>query len=343
MPETGLVFHPAALEHVCGHPDHPERRDRLLAILSHLESTGLDGRLEHHEPVPAPRSLIELAHDPSLVDLLEALDASGGGQIDLDTGMGPGSLDAALRGSQGTVDAVERVLSGAWSSAIVCMRPPGHHATQDRPMGFCLTNHVAIAARWALTTGGVERVAIVDWDAHHGNGTQDIFWEDPAVLYVSLHQFPWYPGTGDAAEQGGGDGFGYTLNVPLPAGAAEDAYERAFNEVIEPAIGDFAPGLVLVSSGYDGHHLDPLCMMRLTSGAFFRFADRSKRWGPGPVCVLEGGYDLDALAWSFGATVSALVGDPEPVGIAEAELAQIRGAPEAMDWVERAAAIRTRK
>jgi acetoin utilization deacetylase AcuC-like enzyme len=339
MTKTGFVFHPAALDHVCGHPDHPERPQRLLAIREHLERTGLSDRLEHHEPEPAERSLIELAHDPSLVDLLEALDERGGGQIDLDTGMGPGSLDAALRGSQGTAGAAERVLSGAWDAAMVCMRPPGHHATKDRPMGFCLTNHVAIAARWALGAGGVERVAIVDWDAHHGNGTQDIFWDDPGVLYVSLHQFPWYPGTGDATERGEGDGLGYTLNVPLPAAAAEDAYTRAFDEVIEPAISEFAPGLVLVSAGYDGHHLDPLCMMRLTSGAFFRFAERAAGWGPGPVCVLEGGYDLDAVAWSAAATVSALLGDHEPAGIPRQELDPVAGAPEALDWVERAAAL----
>ncbi|MGH2758779.1 MAG: histone deacetylase family protein [Actinomycetota bacterium] len=340
MSTTGLVFHHAALEHVCGHPDHPERPERISAIRSHLVRSGLDRRLEHHEPEPAERSLIELAHDPGLVDLLEVLDARGGGQIDLDTGMGPGSLEAALRGSQGTVDAADRVLNGTWDSAMVCMRPPGHHATPDRPMGFCLTNHVAIAARWAIRAGGVDRVAVVDWDAHHGNGTQDIFWTDPDVLYVSLHQFPWYPGSGDATERGGGGGAGYTLNVPLPAGAAEDAYMRALDEVIEPAIDEFAPGLVLVSAGYDGHHLDPLCMMRLTSGAFFRFTQRVSAWGPGPVCVLEGGYDLDALGWSCAATVSALTGSSEPVGVPEAEVSPIPGAPEAHDWVLRAASLR---
>jgi acetoin utilization deacetylase AcuC-like enzyme len=208
-------------------------------------------------------------------------------------------------------------------------------------MGFCLTNHVAIAARWAISSRRAERVVIVDWDAHHGNGTQDIFWDDPTVLYVSLHQFPWYPGTGDATERGEGEGRGSTLNIPLPAGSAEDAYTRALEEVIEPAIEAFAPELVLVSSGYDAHQLDPLCMMRLTAGAFFRFAQRATAWGPGPVCVLEGGYDLEALAWSAGATVSALLGDEEPVGVPETELDPIPGAPEALVWVSRAAALRT--
>ena len=173
-------------------------------------------------------------------------------------------------------------------------------------MGFCLTNHVAVAARWAINDRGLERVAIIDWDAHHGNGTQEIFWSDPSVLYVSLHQYPWYPGSGDASERGEGEGLGYTLNVPLPAGTAEDIYERAFSELIEPAVADFDPELVLVSAGYDAHAGDPLCMMRLHAGAFHRFARRISGWGkPGPVCVLEGGYDLDALAWSAGATIEA--------------------------------------
>jgi acetoin utilization deacetylase AcuC-like enzyme len=339
MAQVGLVFHPAALQHICGHPDHPERPHRIEAIRGHLERTGLAARVSEHAPLPAARSLIELAHDPSLVDLLEHLDAEGGGQIDLDTGMGPGSLDAALRGSQGGVDAADRVLRGEWSSALVCMRPPGHHATTRQPMGFCLTNHVAIAARWAVRQAGVERVAVVDWDAHHGNGTQDIFWSDPSVLYVSLHQFPWYPGTGDATERGEGDGFGYTVNVPLPAGAAEDAYEQAFDEVLEPAVHAFDPGLVLVSAGFDAHYLDPLCMMRLGAGAFFRFTQRAARWGPGPVCVLEGGYDLEALAWSAAATVSALLGEAQAIGIPEEELAPISGSPEAARWVERAASL----
>ena len=207
-------------------------------------------------------------------------------------------------------------------------------------MGFCLVNHVAVAARWAIRHGGVERVAICDFDAHHGNGTQEIFYADPAVLYISLHQYPWYPGTGDLTERGEADGFGATLNVPLPAETAEDAYERALGEVIEPAVASFRPELIFISAGFDAHHDDPLCMMRLAAGAYFRFTQRIAAWGRGPVCVLEGGYDLRALALSSAAMVSALLGLDEPAGVASDELGRLRGTAEADAWVQRAAELR---
>jgi acetoin utilization deacetylase AcuC-like enzyme len=180
---------------------------------------------------------------------------------------------------------------------------------------------------------------ILDFDAHHGNGSQDIFYADPSVLYVSLHQFPWYPGTGDATERGEGDGFGTTVNVPLPAGAAEDAYELAFTDVIEPAVAGFDPQLVLISAGFDGHYADPLCMMRLAAGGFARMTQRAAAWGTGPVCVLEGGYDLDALAWGAGATLDVLLGGNGDRGMPEREMGRLDGHPDALAWVERAASI----
>ncbi len=335
---VGLVAHDASLRHEMPR-GHPERAERIEAIETHLVSCGLAARLERHAPEPAPRELVELVHDVPYVDVLEELHASGGGRIDADTSMGPHSLDAALRATQGAVDATQRVVEGVWESALVCMRPPGHHATPSTGMGFCLTNHVAVAARWATSSGAADRVLILDWDAHHGNGTQDAFYTDGSVMYVSLHQYPWYPGTGDATERGDGAGERRTINVPLPAGAAEDAYGHAVDTVIEPAVREFDPQLVLVSAGYDAHHRDPLCMMRLTAGAFFRLAQRVAAWGPGPVCVLEGGYDLDALAWSSSATVAALLGEAAPIGIPADETDALPGHPDAMRWVERAVAV----
>lgn len=336
---VGFVTHPASLAHETP-AGHPERAGRIEAITTHLERHGLLELLDRHAPDPAPRETLLLAHDEQLVSMLERLEADGGGRIDLDTSMGPGSLDAARRGSQGAVDAVDSVLDGTWSSAYVCMRPPGHHATPQRSMGFCLVNHAAIAARHAIASSA-SRVVILDWDAHHGNGTQDVFWTDPDVLYISLHQYPWYPGTGDATERGEGAGTSSTLNVPLPSGAAEDAFDLAFSDVIDPVVAAFRPDLVIVSSGFDAHHLDPLCMLRLTAGAFHRMAERAASWGPGPVCVLEGGYDLDALGWGSSALVSALLGR-DADGIPDEELGPLAGHPDALRWVERAAELTAR-
>ena len=336
---VGFVYHDSSLAHEMP-AGHPERAERIRAITQHLDTTGLLDDLDHHTPDAASFELAGLVHEAEHLDALRSLHDAGGGRIDLDTSLGPHSLDAALRATQGTVDATRRVLDKTWSGAFVCARPPGHHATPWRSMGFCLTNHVAVAARAAITEGLAARVVILDWDAHHGNGTQDAFYSDRGVLYVSLHQYPWYPGTGDATERGDGAGAGTTLNVPLPAGAAEDAYVRAIDEVIEPAVEAFAPDLVLVSAGFDAHHADPLCMMRLSAGAFFRLTGSIASWGLGPVCVLEGGYDLEALAWSSAATISALLGATQPAGVPAAETGRLEGHPDADRWIDRALDLR---
>lgn len=322
----------------------------MSTILEHLDRTGLARRLESVEPEAVPREVLELAHSPEYVRLLWEIDDAGGGRVDLDTRMGSGSLAAVLVSSGAAVEAAARILDGRWSSAFVVARPPGHHATYDGPLsqpawtavraslGFCLVNHAAVAARWAIHHGGAARVAILDWDAHHGNGTQDVFWEDPQVLFMSVHQFPFYPGTGDVTETGGASADGLTVNVPLPAGSGEDAYARAFEEVFVPAARKFDPDLLIVSAGFDAHVRDPVCLMGLTAGAFHRFTRMLQRIGPGLLCVLEGGYDLSALSWSSASTVSALVGEAEPVGVPPDEVGALPGATEAHRWVDRAAA-----
>jgi acetoin utilization deacetylase AcuC-like enzyme len=330
---VGAITHPSALEHNPGR-SHPERRERVQSILDHLDECGLAARLQWTSPEPAPRQLVELVHDQQYVEFLHRVDATGGEQLDADTRLAPGSLDATLRGSQAAVDACAKVLSGEWDGAFSVMRPPGHHATPDRAMGFCMTNHAAVAARWAVREGGARRAMILDWDAHHGNGTQDIFWTDPSVLYVSLHQYPFYPGTGAITDVGGGPGEGTTLNVPVPAGTGEDAYERAMRDVILPVASAFEPDVVIVSAGYDAHRRDPLCMLRLTAGAYYRFTRMLAEFR-GPVCVLEGGYDLDALAWGAAATVSAMLDDDAPAGVPADEIDASMGDPEAHRWVDR--------
>jgi acetoin utilization deacetylase AcuC-like enzyme len=203
--------------------------------------------------------------------------------------------------------AVDAVLAGEVSSALTCGRPPGHHAERATPMGFCLVNHVAVAAAHARSLG-LERVAVLDWDAHHGNGTQASFWTDPAVLYVSLHQRPLYPGTGAASEEGEGDGAGATVNVPLPPGTGSEDFLAAFRAHALPAVRRFAPELLLVSAGFDAHAADPLTDLRLDAEAFGTMTRELRGIGAGPVLVLEGGYDLIALRDSVLAVLSALAG-----------------------------------
>ena len=215
------------------------------------------------------------------------------------------SFDVALHAAGAALRAVDAVMTGEAVSAFCAVRPPGHHAERDEPMGFCLLNNAAIAARHAQRRHGADRVAILDWDVHHGNGTQHIFEEDPSVLYISLHQYPFYPGTGSRAEQGIGRGKGATLNVPLPAGTGEEGYRAAFHDEVLPALDDFRPALLIISAGFDAHRDDPLADMLLTDESYAEFTCLVKRFAP-TVSVLEGGYDLEALARSVEAHLRAL-------------------------------------
>jgi acetoin utilization deacetylase AcuC-like enzyme len=259
-------------------------------------------------PRPATRRELATVHDVELVDALERFCAGGGGAVDADTVAVPRSWPAARLAAGSGIDATERLRAGEASAAFCAVRPPGHHATPVRAMGFCLLNSAAVTA--AVLAAAGERVLLVDWDAHHGNGTQDAFWSDPRVLYVSLHQHPLYPGSGWLDDRGEGDAVGTTINLPLPTGATGDVYLAAFDEVIAPAAEAFGPTWVLVSAGFDAHRSDPLTDLGLTSGDFADLTSRVLGLAPPGrlVLFLEGGYDLDALRASAAATIGALAG-----------------------------------
>lgn len=265
------------------------------------------------EPDPAPVAWITRVHDEDHVQRVERLCAAGVRVLDGgDTVVSQVSYQAALVAAGGAVQAVDRVMDGVWANAFVACRPPGHHAERSHAMGFCLFNNVAVAAAHLRAVRGVERVAILDWDVHHGNGTQHAFESDPSVFYASLHQFPWYPGTGAADERGLGDGEGATLNCPQPAGSGDREWLRTIETQVVPALERFDPGFVLISAGFDAHEQDPLSHTRVTTGGFRRMTEivnafAASRCGGRVVSLLEGGYDLDALADSVEVHVAGLL------------------------------------
>jgi acetoin utilization deacetylase AcuC-like enzyme len=295
---------------------HPERRVRLSAALDGIAQAGLTDAVNRLEPRRATEDELRRVHSRSYLEGLQAFCDSGGGALDPDTIAVPGSWDTALLAAGATLGAIDALREGTEEVAFVCERPPGHHASAEQAMGFCLINNIAVAAASLADRG--ERVLIVDWDVHHGNGTQAIFWNDPRILYVSTHQFPLYPGTGRAEETGGPQAPGLTVNIPLPSRTTGDVLLRALDEIVSPAVERFGPTWVLVSAGFDGHRADPLASWGLTSGDFADIAMRVGQFAPAPgrlVLVLEGGYDLEALGMSAGASLSAVLGHryrPEP-------------------------------
>jgi acetoin utilization deacetylase AcuC-like enzyme len=304
---TLLITHPACLDHL-NPPGHPERPDRLRAIEAALGS-------DRYAPLArkqAPRAELEtvaLCHPMELVvELRDATPREGFLQIDADTAMSPGSFEAALRAAGGAVFAVDEVIAKRAANAFVATRPPGHHAETARPMGFCLFNSAAIAARHAQRRHGLGRVAIVDFDVHHGNGTQDIFWQDRSVLYCSTHQMPLYPGTGAKGETGAGN----IVNAPLLPDSGSDSFREAFSSRVLPALDAFRPDLIIVSAGFDAHYRDPLAELNLVEGDFDwatgKLMERASRSaGSRLVSLLEGGYDLEGLAFSAAAHVKRLM------------------------------------
>jgi acetoin utilization deacetylase AcuC-like enzyme len=303
-----IVF--AAAEHDDhGTPSwHPEHRGRLDAALAGIDESGLGDAAEWRVPDEVSVDDLALVHDPSYVAAVEAFCAAGGGQLDPDTIATAGSWATARRSAGAVLDAIVALRAGECDVAFAGGRPPGHHAVPDRAMGFCLFNNAAVGAAKLAAAG--EKVAIVDWDVHHGNGTQDIFYDDPNVLYISTHESPLYPGTGQIRETGDGAGAGTNLNLPFPEGTAGDTYRAAFDQVIIPVIERFAPDWLIISAGFDGHRDDPLAGLRLTAGDYADFARRLQALVPAQrlLVVLEGGYDLQALTRSVGSTLSTLVG-----------------------------------
>ena len=319
-----LVRHPRFREHAPrgSHPECPERLDAIDLALEPLQ-----GELRGLEPRRATDEEILRSHSRSHLDALRALEGRDA-RIDADTYSSPRSLEVARLAAGSLGDASLAVARGEAPSAFAALRPPGHHAEQARAMGFCLLNHVAIAAETLRQEAQLERIAIVDWDVHHGNGTQQLFEQDRDVLYISTHQYPFYPGTGALEERGHGKAVGATVNLPLPAGAGDAEYGQVFDELIVPILREFEPELILVSAGFDAHSRDPLGSMNVTTGAFGLFAARLRAVAEEAckgrlVVTLEGGYDLDALGASVAEVAAVLLApelpqasfpDPSPAG-----------------------------
>jgi acetoin utilization deacetylase AcuC-like enzyme len=307
-----FLEHPSSLAHDTG--SHPERAARLVAIARQLERDDWFG-FERMQSPPADRNRLEAVHPRSYVERLEAVSLHGGGQLDLDTVMSERSFEAALHAAGGAIALVDMLLAGEVPTGFSVHRPPGHHALLDTAMGFCLFNNVAVAAQHAIDVHGLERVLILDWDVHHGNGTNDIFHSSEQVLFASIHQHPLYPGTGPARDVGSGGGEGFTVNLPVPPGSDDFVYRSLVDHVIAPLARDFAPQLVLISAGYDAHREDPLAECHVSEAGFAELTRSVRRIARETDAalgfVLEGGYALEPLARSVAATMSALV---EPLG-----------------------------
>jgi acetoin utilization deacetylase AcuC-like enzyme len=313
---VGLYLsHPSSHRHETG--PHPENAVRLVAIEAALDEAGWPG-LDRVEAPAASRDQLTRVHTAEHVDAIEEFSARGGGMIDVDTAAGPESYEAALHAAGGAARGAEAVLGGQAPFAFCGLRPPGHHAERDRAMGFCLFNNVAVAAAHAIDACGAERVLILDWDVHHGNGTEAIFAASRQVLYASIHQWPLYPGTGAAEYTGEGEGEGYTLNLPVPPGTGSDEFCALVEHVVVPVGRDFGPDLIAISAGYDAHREDPLASCLLDTEAYGQMTAAMRELAGelrvGILVCLEGGYAPSALAASVLETVTALADGREPRG-----------------------------
>lgn len=308
--KTGLIYDPVYLNHDTG--THPENAGRLTAVMAHLESTGTLKKVEVIRPRIATIEEIALAHDEKYIRSIETKAKTGGGWLDMDTYISPASYEVARYAAGGVITALEKVMDGSLSCAFALVRPPGHHAGVSRGAGFCIFNNVAIAARYALSKFGLNRILIADFDVHHGNGTQDIFYADPKVLYFSTHQYPFYPGTGSVDEVG--DGQGNIVNVSLPANSGDEVFLRAYHDVFGPVASRFRPELVLVSAGYDAHWADDIAMMQLTVTGYAQIVGMIRKVAVEfcqgrMVFALEGGYSPESLPACVKATLEVLLGE----------------------------------
>jgi acetoin utilization deacetylase AcuC-like enzyme len=308
-----IFYHPLSLDHDTGR-GHPERSDRIRALLEQLKQTGLQTQLDWKTPDPASVDTIAFNHGRDYIELVEMVANGGGGMLDADTALSSASYDAALMASGACIQGVDAVINKD-ANRVFCMnRPPGHHARKSTAMGFCLFNSVAIGAWHALKHHGLDRVFIFDWDVHHGNGTQESFYEESSVFFCSIHQSPLYPGTGMTNETGKGAGEGTTLNLPVSSGAVGNDYRTLLNERVLPAMRDFQPDLIMISAGFDAHRRDPLAGVQLEDEDFGMLTREvmdvaSEVCAGRVVSVLEGGYDLKGLAGGVEQHLRVLLGE----------------------------------
>lgn len=328
---TSIMTDPRYNAHT--NPNHVERAQRLEAIEKAINASGLREQLHALPAREASEDELTAVHQPSYIDSIRRFGEQGGGELDPDTYMTSASWEAATWAAGGTTHLLETVINGESNNGFALVRPPGHHATASRAMGFCLINNIAVAARQAITRMGLERVAIVDYDVHHGNGTQDIFYQDPNILYISSHAYPFYPGTGTVDEIGTNEGQGTTLNLPLPLGLGDKGYQRAFEQVVIPALHQWKPQAILVSAGYDAHWNDPIGHMILSVSGYAQMTkmlfDAAAEICNGRIIfVLEGGYNLASLGHCVVSTLQVLSGqelDEDPLGVITAPEPEVSG------------------
>ena len=321
--DRGLyLHHPCSLAHDTG--AHPERADRITAIEHALAKRDWIG-FEREEAPAIDLARLEAIHPEPYVEAIRRICARGGGMLDIDTVASSASFEAALHSAGGAVRAVDAVIGGQAEVAFCGLRPPGHHAESARAMGFCIFNNVAIAARHALDSHGIERVLVLDWDVHHGNGTNDIFYDSNYVLYTSIHQSPLYPGTGAVSENGSGEGEGFTINLPVPPGSGHDEWLSLVEHVVVPVARSYRPQLVLVSAGFDAHRDDPLANCELTEESYAALTSTvcglARELDAAIAFTLEGGYDLSALSASVVAVLESARSKAEPSSVQVAPIA----------------------